>query len=447
MVLSFALVVSNVETDSDYSSILRYEVNNAFLGRLKHSININNPTPYRVSQGELFVPLIRNETARHYVVLGNISSPVGSPTLLNDDSENTYAYWSDIEIQAKKSLTIEITYDVFSFATRYIINSALLTDYNTSSSLYKKYTQPEELIESDDIRIVWKAKNLTINESNIHKKVAKIYDFAILHLHYAVQDDERGALWALEEEVGDCSEYSYLFVALCRAAGIPARVQAGFAFLSVGEALEDGHMWAEYYLEEYGWIPVDATWRLFDQIGYRHFSSIQSIPMIPYTNFLFNYTTGTRQIEESQTVSLEYSSNNAFGSSFFTEYVVKTVQKTSQAKLVLFIAKILGATTLFSTDAAEAEETLRLSRIELQNGIESWSVDQNTAQSKVADSLVKAEEALGNALMLVAKALILLIVTISAILVFFCLILRRRIKRHEKTCAQKPSYCSNHLDN
>ncbi|MEM2250451.1 MAG: transglutaminase-like domain-containing protein [Candidatus Bathyarchaeia archaeon] len=98
------------------------------------------------------------------------------------------------------------------------------------------------------------------------------------YLRYEIQNEERGALWALENGIGDCSEYSYLFIALCRAAGIPARIQAGFTFHYAGQVLKDGHMWAEYYLENYGWMPVDATWQLFNTIDSKHFSSFRSIP-------------------------------------------------------------------------------------------------------------------------------------------------------------------------
>ncbi len=44
--------------------------------------------------------------------------------------------------------------------------------------------------------------------------VFKIYSFVTTHLNYGVQDGEKGALWALKNAVGDCSEYSHLFVVL-----------------------------------------------------------------------------------------------------------------------------------------------------------------------------------------------------------------------------------------
>ena len=62
------------------------------------------------------------------------------------------------------------------------------------------------------------------------------------------------ALAVFEGRRGDCTEHTTLFVALARAAGVPARPVAGLL-------LVDGrlyyHDWAEVYLN--GWVAVDPT--------------------------------------------------------------------------------------------------------------------------------------------------------------------------------------------
>jgi hypothetical protein len=410
-----------------HSSFLKYEVNDVFVGSFKHIIQLINPTFSRIVVGELFVPLVRNETARHYVVL-NISSSMGQPTILNASSSNKYAYWSHIIIAENQNFSVELSYYVLSFSTHYTIDSSLITDYNRSSHLYMKYTQPEELIQSNNTEIVSKAQSLIGNESNVHEKVSKIYNFAITHMRYATQDEERGALWALENAVGDCSEYSYLFVSLCRAAGIPARIQAGFAFHHVGEVLEDGHMWAEYYLENYGWIPVDATWRLFDAMDYRHFSSIQSIPeVIEYANYFFNSTSGPEPQDE-QSLLLQTCPPSVLGAGSFVENASKTIQKIKQLKSTLFLAQVFGATLIFPSEVAKAEQTLLESQISLQNAVDSWETLPQLAQSKLTEALQSAEETLQCAWILIAETFTLFI-GIPTLIMLIALILMKRYQR------------------
>jgi transglutaminase superfamily protein len=66
------------------------------------------------------------------------------------------------------------------------------------------------------------------------------------------------ALHVLHTRRGDCNEHTQLFVALARAAGVPARVATGLAYL-------DGkfyyHAWPEVMLR--GWVAVDPTFGQF----------------------------------------------------------------------------------------------------------------------------------------------------------------------------------------
>ncbi len=69
--------------------------------------------------------------------------------------------------------------------------------------------------------------------------------------------NDHGALYALDQKRGDCTEYMYLYAALSRANGIPARGIAGFvvtdnALLKVDEY----HNWVEIY--------IDGLWRVVD---------------------------------------------------------------------------------------------------------------------------------------------------------------------------------------
>lgn len=88
--------------------------------------------------------------------------------------------------------------------------------------------------------------------------VKNIYDYVLDTMEYtALSRTELGAVKAAQSGKGDCTEYSDLFVALCRAKGIPARVASGY---TVGfGSTSTRHNWVEVYLGEFGWVPFDPT--------------------------------------------------------------------------------------------------------------------------------------------------------------------------------------------
>ena len=412
------------------SELLRFEIDSVYVGCLRQTITVTNHSPNPIT-GELFVPLVGNKTARHYVILHNISSSqMLHETFLNDSSGNRYFHWNNLTIDEEQTFTLELDYCVLSFNIHYLVNSSIVENYDTNSEIYKKYVEPEELIESNDSRTISLAHNLTNNVDSWHEKAVEIHNFVYRHMHYEEQDEEKGALWALENGAGDCSEYSYLFVALCRAAGIPARIQAGFCFHHSSEALEDGHMWAEYYLENYEWIPVDVTWRLFDRIDDKHFSSIQSVPEpIPYANYFFDSKAEENDVTEEQLVSLTPCTTDVFGDSFI-ENVVKTIQKTSQAKFAIFLGKIFGTALIFPSEVEEVQQTFLQSEIELQNAIDFWNEDSKIAQSNAVKALENVEKTLQNAWMLIVKAFTIFTgITIVILSIGLVFLKRYEIKR------------------
>jgi transglutaminase-like putative cysteine protease len=415
--------------EKEDSGGLKFEISDVYVGNLTHTIEITNVLSTGVKGGKLFVPLVTNSTARHHVILYDVyaSNRVQSE-ILEDDYGNIYAFWDGIEIRREQSFSVKISYHVLSFTTHYLIDSSLVASYNTSSHVYMKYMKAEKLIESDREEIILTAENIVDNETNPHERVLNIYDFIRNHMRYMPQDEEMGALWALQNKIGDCSEYSYLFVALCRAAGIPARVQAGFAFHSFSETTEDGHMWAEYYLEDYGWIPVDSTWRLFAALDDRHFSSIHSTPeVIPYANYIFNCTSG--QANDEQRVSITPCSVSVFEDNTFVEDLVKTVPEVKRAKFAIFLGKVFGTPLVFPSEADTVEQEFLECKVYLQNAVELLNRQPQLARSSVTSALDSAEAALEDAWILIAKVFaVLLSIPIAILLVALVLLKRFQVK-------------------
>jgi transglutaminase-like putative cysteine protease len=81
-------------------------------------------------------------------------------------------------------------------------------------------------------------------------------------LHYDQIDVERPCDWALDSGWVDCRLAASLFVAMCRARRIPARVLGGYL---VYPRACMAHYWAEVWIEGRGWAPIDFLgWDLGD---------------------------------------------------------------------------------------------------------------------------------------------------------------------------------------
>lgn len=123
------------------------------------------------------------------------------------------------------------------------------------------------LFESDRSAIQEFANEIIENETNPYLKAKRILDNVIDYLTYEPQAVEHSALWAYNSRKADCTGHSNLFIALARAAGIPAKAVVGKGFLplySIGLGSVDikglGHEWVIIYLPSIGWVPVDAVW-------------------------------------------------------------------------------------------------------------------------------------------------------------------------------------------
>lgn len=61
---------------------------------------------------------------------------------------------------------------------------------------------------------------------------------------------------------GVCQDHAHLFIAACRARGVPARYVSGY--VHPGDAPHAAsHAWADVYLQEQGWVSIDVTHRRF----------------------------------------------------------------------------------------------------------------------------------------------------------------------------------------
>ena len=134
--------------------------------------------------------------------------------------------------------------------------------YDTADPLYLRYTKSQPNLNVTP-EITALAREIVGDETNPYKKARLIYDYILNTLPYSnVPHAYLNAMPIPESDFvhdtgfGDCGTQSVYFAALCRAVGIPARAPGGYQIVPGHQGT---HFWAEFYLPEYGWIPVDVT--------------------------------------------------------------------------------------------------------------------------------------------------------------------------------------------
>jgi transglutaminase-like putative cysteine protease len=128
---------------------------------------------------------------------------------------------------------------------------------------YVRYLAPTSLGPVDG-EVKKLADRITAGKTTVLAKARAIYDWTCENTYR--DPDTRGCgkgdvCALLAKPGGKCTDISSVFIALCRAAGVPAREIFG---IRLGKKAEEDittwqHCWAEFYLPGYGWVPADPA--------------------------------------------------------------------------------------------------------------------------------------------------------------------------------------------
>lgn len=124
----------------------------------------------------------------------------------------------------------------------------------------EKYLLDDEKYQIHSKVIQKTHKKVVGDEKNPYWIARKIHQYLAEHLHYLMDGAWDTAPTVLTNGHGSCSEYSFAFIALCKAAGLPTRYVGASWGGTDSKSLDDVyHRWVEVYLPNYGWIPSDPA--------------------------------------------------------------------------------------------------------------------------------------------------------------------------------------------
>ncbi len=207
--------------------------------------------PGKTHRLSFIVVLPRTMPDRQNILSTNYSP---KPSRIFNENGNRYAEFVFVKPNGRVKIEISIKAELF----RYDLLTARKKrerDRHEEHRL-RDFLRQEKYIEKDHDQIQEIANDI---EGQTEMDIVKnIYDYVIDNMEYGMPNKKnRGAVKALQSGKGDCTEYADLFVAVCRAKNIPARVATGYT-AGFNSTLSK-HNWAEVYLQEYGWVPFDPS--------------------------------------------------------------------------------------------------------------------------------------------------------------------------------------------
>jgi len=264
------------------------------------------PDPQKIDRTKdlkLWVPIPREWDSQKAVKIISVQPP---PHAEYEDPEhgNRMLFWDFGKEPEKPSYRVDIKFRLESYEVHAEVDPEHIGPYDKTSNEYALYTQSTHTV-SITPKIREMAQEAIGDEKNPYRQAKRISEFVNEKVHYKILDFERGRgikclldFLIVDEETGEeyyegcCSQYSVLFIAICRAVGLPARSIFGFIgwrpwvkeenlkpiYEFETKLSPDGsagaqhygaqipHMWAEFYVPNYGWIPVDATFGIFGNL-------------------------------------------------------------------------------------------------------------------------------------------------------------------------------------
>lgn len=208
-----------------------------------------------IEQLEVWLPKILEWDNQRDIIIHRITPQVLIDTADAEGKSGIY-YWKFNSLPyLGNSIKMSIDFSFASYEINYQIDPEKVGQYNNKSKIYIDFTKNEPFLECGNTEIQKLAKEIVGSEINPYIKARKMYEWILDNIDYQFVPGLKGAIYALQNRHGECGDYAAFFVALCRATGIPARPVIGMW----ANPFNEPHVWAEFYLPNYGWIPVDAS--------------------------------------------------------------------------------------------------------------------------------------------------------------------------------------------
>jgi len=226
---------------------------------LEFSNQFRNYGPGVVTEVDIYLALPRD--LPNQVLLDTLSFSPPPTDFVTDQWDQKMAHYRYENVAPGDIVTVAMTARAELYQTRFFIFPDRVGNLdNIPADINKMYLVDGSKYWIDDPTIANAVATVIGDETNCYRIARRLFDYLIDQMEYELSGGWNVAPTVLARGNGSCSEYSFVYIALCRAAGLPARY-AGSVAVRGDDASTDQvfHRWVEVYLPNYGWIPVDPS--------------------------------------------------------------------------------------------------------------------------------------------------------------------------------------------
>ncbi len=253
----------DMEDDKIYELKIRDDDNFIRKDKQLHQVTFNhNVTCYGPGKiKSLNVNIALPENRVNQTIIGNYKYNIKPNNILTDKWGQKTALFQFTDIKPGEKTEIQVTTVFNSYNVRYFIYPEKVgTLDDMPKDIKEKYLADNEKYQINSKVIQETIKKVVGDEKNPYWIMRKIHQYLIGHLHYVMDGAWDTAPTVITNGHGSCSEYSFVFIALCKAAGLPTRYVGSTWDRKELAYMDDMyHRWVEVYLPNYGWIPTDPT--------------------------------------------------------------------------------------------------------------------------------------------------------------------------------------------
>ncbi len=131
------------------------------------------------------------------------------------------------------------------------------------ADIAEKYLGSSKMVATEDPAVVALAEEITAGKTTCVDKARAIYDWIYDNMErdndvVGCGDGDVCRLITEDQRAGKCTDIGSVFIALCRASGVPANEMFGIR-MNADDITGNQHCWVEFYAPGIGWVPVDIA--------------------------------------------------------------------------------------------------------------------------------------------------------------------------------------------